>query len=844
MQQQYPFKEIEQQAQQYWESNKTFAASETSDKPKYYCLSMFPYPSGRLHMGHVRNYTIGDVLSRYHHMRGYNVMQPMGWDAFGLPAENAAIANKTAPAAWTYSNIEHMKEQLKQLGLAVDWKREIATCKPEYYKWEQWLFTELFKKGLIYKKTATVNWDPVDGTVLANEQVIDGRGWRSGALVEKRDIPQYFMKITAYAEELLNDLDKLDGWPEQVKTMQRNWIGKSYGVRFAFPYELDGKQEKLWVYTTRADTIMGVTFVAVAAEHPLATHAAQSSPELAEFIAECKRGSVAEADVATAKKKGKDTGLFVTHPLNGEKLPVWVANYVLMSYGDGAVMAVPAHDDRDFGFAKKYGLPIKSVVTSSANCAPAEKAAKTFAGKEYVPWHVVPSREWKVSEFEWNNNNTLDGVLVDGSGPYWERLKGMWSGFAREEIGNIFAELGLGETKVQYRLRDWGVSRQRYWGCPIPIIHCASCGEVPVPAEQLPVVLPEDVVMDGVGSPIKKDPSFYETTCPTCGGKATRETDTLDTFFESSWYFARYASFDCDTAMVDERANYWLPVDQYVGGIEHAILHLLYARFFNKLMRDVGLIKNDGPFTNLLTQGMVLKDGSKMSKSKGNTVDPQALIDAYGADTARLFMIFASPPEQSLEWSDAGTEGASRFLQRLWNYGVKIKNGGDLTIVAHLQKVTRFEIHSVLKQANYDMAKHQFNTVSSAAMKILNALDRLVGTDNEVVKEGFSILLRLLSPICPHITHELWRELGYGNDILTAYWPEVDEAALIQDEITLVIQVNGKLRGSITTSKQANKEAIEKMALKQTFVTKFLIDGATVRKIIVVPNKLVNVVIG
>ncbi|MEY3884453.1 MAG: hypothetical protein RIS87_228, partial [Pseudomonadota bacterium] len=620
MQQQYPFKDIEQSAQAYWEANQSFAAYETSDKPKYYCLSMFPYPSGRLHMGHVRNYTIGDVLSRFHKMKGFNVMQPMGWDAFGLPAENAAIKHETAPAKWTYENIEHMKTQLKQLGLGVDWNREIATCKPEYYKWEQWLFTELFKKGLIYKKTSTVNWDPVDGTVLANEQVIDGRGWRSGALVEKREIPQYFMKITAYAEELLNDLDTLDGWPEQVKTMQRNWIGKSFGCEVEFP--IVGQTGNLKVYTTRPDTLMGATYVAVAAEHALATQAAQNNPALADFIAECKRGSVAEADVATAEKKGMATGLFVTHPLNGEKLPVWVANYVLASYGEGAVMAVPAHDDRDFEFANKYGLAIKAVIQKTDD-------------------DTLPMTDHGILF----NSSTFDGLNFEQ---------------ASDAISAALSADNLGKKRTQYRLRDWGISRQRYWGCPIPIVHCECCGEVPVPAEQLPVVLPEDVIMDGVGSPIKKDASFYETTCPTCGGKATRETDTLDTFFESSWYFARYASFDSHTAMVDERANYWLPVDQYVGGIEHAILHLLYARFFNKLMRDVGLIKNDEPFINLLTQGMVLKDGTKMSKSKGNTVDPQELIDNYGADTARLFMMFAAPPEQSLEWADSGVEGANR----------------------------------------------------------------------------------------------------------------------------------------------------------------------------------------
>lgn len=827
MQQQYPFKQIEQEAQQDWASINAFAASEDSTKPKYYCLSMFPYPSGRLHMGHVRNYTIGDVLSRFHKMKGYNVMQPMGWDAFGLPAENAAIANKTAPAAWTYSNIEHMKAQLKQLGLGIDWSREIATCKPDYYKWEQWLFTELFKKGLIYKKTATVNWDPVDGTVLANEQVIDGRGWRSGALVEKRDIPQYFMKITAYAEELLNDLDKLKGWPEQVKTMQRNWIGKSYGCEVEFP--IIGQNSNLKVYTTRPDTLMGATYVAVAAEHALATIAAQNNPTLAEFIAECKRGSVAEADVATAEKKGMATGLFVTHPLNGEQLPVWVANYVLASYGEGAVMAVPAHDERDFEFANKYKLSIKSVIKLTENDS-------------------LPMIEHGIL-FESGN---FDGLNFDQ---------------ASQKIAEALSAKNLGKRRTQYRLRDWGVSRQRYWGCPIPIIHCAKCGEVPVPAEQLPVVLPENVTMDGVGSPIKKDASFYETTCPTCGGKATRETDTLDTFFESSWYFARYASHDCSTAMVDERANYWLPVDQYVGGIEHAILHLLYARFFNKLMRDVGLIKNDEPFTNLLTQGMVLKDGSKMSKSKGNTVDPQALIDTYGADTARLFMMFAAPPDQSLEWADSGVEGASRFLKRLWKAtydhvslgGIAAYQSGDLT--AELKSL-RLQLHQTIEKVGDDYGRrHSFNTAISSVMELMNALAKIEATDaltRSVRQEVLQNVALLLSPIVPHICQALWAELctnigASKNDgsarhilsghILDAQWPMPDKAALVQDSIEYVVQVNGKLRGNLSVPSEMEKSAIEQLAISQDFVTKFLVDGTSVRKIIVVPNKLVNVVI-
>ena len=816
MQQQYPFKDIEQTAQAYWEANQSFAASETSDKPKYYCLSMFPYPSGRLHMGHVRNYTIGDVLSRFHKMKGFNVMQPMGWDAFGLPAENAAIKHETAPAAWTYSNIEHMKTQLKQLGLGVDWNREIATCKPEYYKWEQWLFTELFKKGLIYKKTSTVNWDPVDGTVLANEQVIDGRGWRSGALVEKRDIPQYFMKITAYAEELLNDLDKLEGWPEQVKTMQRNWIGKSFGCEVEFP--IIGKTGNLKVYTTRPDTLMGATYVAVAAEHTLAAQAAQNNPALADFIAECKRGSVAEADVATAEKKGMATGLFVTHPLNGQQLPVWVANYVLASYGEGAVMAVPAHDERDFEFANKYGLAIKAVIKQTDDDA-------------------LPMTDHGVLF----NSGAFDGLNFEQ---------------ASDAISAALSTIDLGKKRTQYRLRDWGISRQRYWGCPIPIVHCASCGEVPVPADQLPVVLPEDVVMDGVGSPIKKDPSFYETTCPTCGGKATRETDTLDTFFESSWYFARYASFDSNIAMVDERANYWLPVDQYVGGIEHAILHLLYARFFNKLMRDVGLIKNDEPFINLLTQGMVLKDGTKMSKSKGNTVDPQELIDLYGADTARLFMMFAAPPEQSLEWADSGVEGANRFLRRFWKavydhvslgetnaYKATDFTGDSTTELKNI----RLQLHMTIEKVADDYARrHSFNTAISSVMELMNALAKIEGTDiitRKVRQEVLQNVALLLSPIVPHICQAIWSELCPESHILETDWPVADQSAMVQDSVDYVIQVNGKLRGSITVDKTVAKEVLEKLALAQPFVQKFIEENMTVRKIVVVPNKLINIVV-
>ncbi|MGV8935124.1 MAG: leucine--tRNA ligase [Gallionellaceae bacterium] len=920
MQQNYTPKDIENAAQQHWDSRKAFQASDTSDKPKYYCLSMFPYPSGKLHMGHVRNYTIGDVLARYHRLKGYNVMQPMGWDAFGLPAENAAMANNVPPAAWTYSNIDYMRKQLQSLGLAIDWSREVTTCKPDYYRWEQWLFTRLFESGVIYKKTSSVNWDPVDNTVLANEQVIEGRGWRSGALVEKREIPMYFFRITQYADELLGDLDKLDGWPEQVKTMQRNWIGKSYGCDIEFPYDDKsiGKAGTLKVYTTRPDTLMGATYVAVAAEHPLATQAAASNTALTEFIAECKRGGTAEADMATMEKKGMDTGLFVTHPLSGEKLPIWVANYVLMGYGEGAVMAVPAHDERDFEFALKYKLPIKQVIQIPPN-PPLVKwgTGNSKAGENsenentphfnkggqggILPFSTEQWQEWYASK---------EGVCVN-SGQY----DGLNFQQAFDAIAGDLSAKKLGAKKVQFRLRDWGISRQRYWGCPIPIIHCANCGDVPVPDDQLPVLLPENVTITGVGSPLAKMPEFYECSCPKCGGKAKRETDTMDTFVESSWYYARYASPGCTTGLVDERARKWLPVDQYIGGIEHAILHLLYARFFNKMMRDVGVfgedavpVKNplpnplplagegtnvkglkpfDEPFTHLLTQGMVIAptfyrednsgkkqwlnpadvdvstddkgrpvgatlraDGKpvviggteKMSKSKNNGVDPQAIIDQYGADTARLFMMFASPPEQQLEWNDSGVEGASRFLKRVWNFGIKVKNAEGPVNAESLKQVTRFEIHSVLKQANSDMERHQFNTVVSAAMKILNALDRLTGTKEDFIKEGFSILLRLLSPITPHISQTLWKELGYGDDILDSDWPEVDEKALVQDEIELVIQVNGKLRGNLLVPKDTDKVKLEQLALAHEAVQK-LLAGGTAKKIIVVPGRLINVVI-
>jgi len=856
MQEKYHPNAIEQAAQSHWETSAAFRADETSPLPKYYCLSMFPYPSGKLHMGHVRNYTIGDVLSRYHKMRGFNVLQPMGWDAFGLPAENAAMANNVPPAKWTYDNIAYMKKQLQSLGFAIDWERELATCTPQYYKWNQWLFLRMLEKGIAYKKTGMVNWDPVDQTVLANEQVIDGRGWRTGALVEKREIPMYYLAITKYADELLASLDSLPGWPERVKTMQANWIGKSYGVRFAFPYEQDGKQELLWVFTTRADTLMGVTFCAVAAEHPLASRAAKSNPEIAAFVEECKQGSVMEADMATMDKKGMATGIFVAHPLTGEQVEVWVGNYVLMGYGEGAVMAVPAHDERDFAFAKKYALPIRQVIAVPG---------KTFSLDAWQEWYA----------------DKTQGVCVN-SGKY----DGLGIKQATDAIAADLAARNLGEKQVIYRLRDWGVSRQRYWGCPIPLIHCPACGVVAVPEVDLPVVLPEDCVPDGSGNPLNKRSDFVDCRCPKCGEKARRETDTMDTFVDSSWYYARYCCADNGTAMVDERSNYWMPVDQYIGGIEHAILHLLYSRFWSKVMRDLGLVSYDEPFANLLTQGMVLNeiffrkpadagrivyfnptevelkyddkgnrigailksDGlsvesggiSTMSKSKNNGVDPQALVDEYGADTARFFMMFAAPPEQTLEWSDSGVEGSFRFLKRLWNYCASFDKPGP-AIADRLAKTTRFEIHSVLKQANYDFSKFQFNTVASAAMKILNALERFAGGRNDVTEEGLSILLRLLSPITPHICHALWQELGFGEDILKASWPVPLDEALIQDEIELVLQINGKHRGSLLLPAGAAKAEIERAALACDAAVKFL-EGRPAKKVIVVPGRLVNVV--
>ncbi|WP_248743666.1 MULTISPECIES: leucine--tRNA ligase [unclassified Pseudomonas] len=866
MHEQYQPREIEAAAQSFWDEQKSFEVSEQPGKETYYCLSMFPYPSGKLHMGHVRNYTIGDVISRYQRMLGKNVLQPMGWDAFGMPAENAAMKNNVAPAKWTYENIAYMKSQLRSLGLAVDWSREVTTCKPDYYRWEQWLFTRLFEKGVIYRKNGTVNWDPIDQTVLANEQVIDGRGWRSGALIEKREIPMYYFKITAYADELLESLDELTGWPEQVKTMQRNWIGKSRGMEVQFPYNVDsiGESGTLKVFTTRPDTLMGATYVAVAAEHHLAALAAKNNPELQAFIAECKGGSVAEADVATQEKKGLPTGLFVEHPLTGEKLPVWVANYVLMHYGDGAVMAVPAHDERDFEFAHKYNLPVKSVVrTSSGETNPA-------------PWQDAYGEHGTLI-----NSGEFDGLDFAGA-------------FDAMEVALI--KKNLGASRTQFRLRDWGISRQRYWGCPIPIIHCDACGDVPVPEDQLPVVLPEDVVPDGAGSPLARMPEFYECSCPKCGQPAKRETDTMDTFVESSWYYARYASPHFEGGLVEKSAaDHWLPVDQYIGGIEHAILHLLYARFFHKLMRDEGLVSSNEPFKNLLTQGMVVaetyyrreangaytwfnpadvelerdskakvisaklkSDGlpveiggtEKMAKSKNNGVDPQSMIDQFGADTCRLFMMFASPPDMSAEWSDSGVEGSHRFLKRVWRLAQAHVTQGlpgklDIAGLNDEQKVVRRAIHQAIKQASHDVGQnHKFNTAIAQVMTLMNVLEKAAQAteqDRALIHEGLEAVTLLLAPITPHISHELWNRLGHADPVIDAGWPVLDESALVQDSLTLVIQVNGKLRGQIEMPAAATREEVEAAARANENVLRF-VDGLTIRKVIVVPGKLVNIV--
>ena len=813
MQTQYTPETIELEVQKRWETEQPFKAVADPNREKFYCLCMFPYPSGQLHIGHVRNYTIGYVISRYQRMQGKNVLQPMGWDAFGLPAENAAMKNNVPPAKWTRENIAYMRQQLKRLGLGYDWERELATCDRDYYRWEQWLFIQLYKKGVVYKKTAPVNWDPVDNTVLANEQVIDGRGWRSGALVERREIPQWFLKITAFAEELLQGLDKLEGtWPDAVRKMQRQWIGRSEGVEIQFKVG----NEDLKVFTTRPDTLMGATYVAVAAEHPLALEAAKNNQQLTDFIKECGQTDTAEATLETMEKLGMDSGLKAIHPITGESLPLWVANFVLMSYGSGAVMSVPAHDQRDFEFAQKYGLPIQQVIVVKEEQAQ-DKLEAAFVDK---------------------------GVLINSG-----QFTGLSSQSAFVAIAEFLEKQGRGQRQVHYRLRDWGISRQRYWGCPIPIIECPDCGTVPVPESGLPVILPEDVVPDKTGSPLKRDPNFYEVTCPQCGKPARRETDTFDTFIESSWYYARYASPNCDTGMLDKQVHYWLPVDQYIGGIEHAILHLLYARFFHRLMRDEELVKGDEPFTRLLTQGMVLKDGVKMSKSKGNTVDPQDLIDKYGADTVRLFVMFAAPPEQSLEWSDSGVEGAFRFLKRLWKQVLIHIKPPAPTLTANklnnAERALRRQVHETIKKVSNDIGRrYTFNTAIAGMMELLNALSRAEDTPQSraVVQEGLEAVVLMLSPIVPHITQNLWKALGHSGTIMEAAWPQVDKSALMRDEIEMVVQVNGKLRGHITVSAAADKQTIEKTALNEPKVQRF-ITGKTIKKVIVVPKKLVNVVV-
>ncbi|WP_127995783.1 leucine--tRNA ligase [Piscinibacter defluvii] len=866
--------EIERAAQAAWRSADAYRVTEDPRKPKFYACSMLPYPSGKLHMGHVRNYTINDMLARQLRMKGMNVLMPMGWDAFGLPAENAAMKNRVPPAKWTYENIAHMKGQMMAMGLAIDWSREVATCSPEYYKWNQWLFLQMLKAGIAERRTQVVNWDPVDQTVLANEQVIDGRGWRSGALVEKREIPGYYLKITQYAQELLDHVQQqLPGWPERVRLMQENWIGRSEGVRFAFPHHIAGADGQLigggrmYVFTTRADTIMGVTFCAVAPEHPIALHAAQRDPKVAAFLEECKAGGTTEAELATLEKKGVPTGLTVEHPLTHEPVPVWVGNYVLMSYGDGAVMGVPAHDERDFAFAKKYGIDILQVVHVDGEHYDYERWQEWYADKE--------------------RGVTINSDLYSGL-PYARAV---------DAVAKALHAKGLGEKKVTWRLRDWGISRQRYWGTPIPIIHCDDCGAVPVPERDLPVVLPEDLIPDGSGNPLNKCESFLKVACPQCGQPARRETDTMDTFVDSSWYFMRYCDPKNDLAMVGAGTQYWMPMDQYIGGIEHAILHLLYARFWTKVMRDLHLVKVDEPFTRLLTQGMVLNhiysrkgekggieyfwpheventfdadgkvtgaklrsDGSAvtyegvgtMSKSKNNGVDPQELIDRYGADTARLFVMFASPPEQTLEWNDAGVEGANRFLKRLWNFGAKnaeaIRGAGapDHAALDADAKALRYELHSVLRQIGYDYERMQYNTVVSGAMKLLNALEGFKGQAPALLREGFGILLRALYPACPHTTWVLWNELGYAKplgDLLDAPWPEPDPAALARDEIELMLQVNGKLRGAIRVPAGADKSAIEAIALQSPDLHKFSV-GLAIKKVIVVAGRLVNIVVG
>ncbi|MBM29166.1 MAG: leucine--tRNA ligase [Halieaceae bacterium] len=814
MTQDYTPQTLELSLQAEWAESGRFTVHSDESREKFYCLAMFPYPSGKLHMGHVRNYTIADVIARYQRMQGKNVLQPMGWDAFGLPAENAAIANEVAPAAWTRENINHMRAQLQRLGYAYDWDREIATCDPQYYQWEQWFFTQLYERGLVYKKMATVNWDPVDQTVLANEQVIDGRGWRSGAVVERREIPQWFIRITAYAEELLEGLDTLDGWPEAVRTMQRNWIGKSRGVELAFGLnEPVAGLDRIEVYTTRPDTLYGVTYISLAAEHPITLALADANDELATFVADCKQTSVAEADMAQAEKLGMDTGLRATHPLTGEAIPVWVANYVLMDYGSGAVMAVPAHDERDWEFARKYSLPMKTVV-----CDEEGKPAVTS-----------------------DNAYTERGVLTGSA-----EFDGCDFDEAFEGIAARLEAAGMGQITTQFRLRDWGVSRQRYWGTPIPMLNLGDGQDIPIPADRLPSLLPEDVAMDGVTSPIKADPAWRQFEFE--GQPCERETDTFDTFVQSSWYYARFTCPHYTDGMIDSaEANYWLPVDQYVGGIEHAILHLLYSRFFHKLMRDAGLVSSDEPFERLLTQGMVLKDGAKMSKSKGNTVDPQELIDRYGADTVRLFSMFAAPPEQSLEWSDSGVEGAHRFIKRLWRLIHDFGQTAPADVPDNLsteQKDLRRKVHETIAKVTDDYGRRQtFNTAVAAIMELCNELSRHgaeTEADRAVVNEGLRAVLRMLWPITPHLTESLWHTLT-DERFAESEWPEVDDSALSRDELEIVVQVNGKVRGKITVPASADKAAIEAMAKEQDNVQRYLAD-ATIRKVIVVPNKLVNIV--
>jgi leucyl-tRNA synthetase len=807
---------LEREAQKYWDDARSFEVGEDPRKDKFYCLTMFPYPSGRLHMGHVRVFTISDVFARYQRMQGKHVLQPMGWDAFGMPAENAAIQNGVPPAQWTYKNIDGMRHQLKRLGYAYDWTREITTCRPEYYRWEQWLFTRMFKKGLVYRKNSVVNWDPVDKTVLANEQVINGRGWRSDALVERREIPQWFMKITAYADELLDELDRMPGWPESVKSMQRNWIGRSEGVELSF--DVRGEDDSLTVYTTRPDTLMGVTYMAVAAEHPLAAKAATNNSDIEAFIAECKKTDAAEATLETMEKKGMPLGIAAIHPLTGDDVPLWVANFVLMSYGTGAVMAVPGHDERDWEFAKKHDLPIRQVI------APSDGSEINIDEAVYVDKGVLV------------NSGEFDGLDYEA---------------ACNAIADHFEKSGLGRRKVNYRLRDWGVSRQRYWGTPIPIIYCDDCDAVPVPEDQLPVVLPEDVAVTGSGSPLKDMPEFYETQCPKCGKDAHRETDTFDTFVESSWYFARYACPDSDAAMLDDRASYWTPVDQYTGGIEHAILHLLYSRFFQRVMRDEGLTDISEPFTNLLTQGMVLKDGAKMSKAKGNTVDPQALIEKYGADTVRLFMMFAAPPEQALEWSDEGVQGSFRFLKRFWTAVVEHTASGaagtvDAGALDDNQKELRRKTHQTIAKISDDLSRrHSFNTVVAASMELLNAVNKFAddsSTGRAVAHEALQSVVLMLSPMVPHICHALWRELGHESALIDQPWPEVDHSALELELIELVVQVNGKLRARMSVVADADADAVETQALADANVQRF-IAGKDIRRVIVVPGRLVNIVV-